>query len=139
MNDFVWSDLKIGMSAQFEVELTAAMMDSFAIISGDINPLHQDEQFAKRSGFPGKVVFGMLTSSFYSALAGIYLPGSRALLHGIDIDFKSPAFVGDQLTITGEISFLNDAYHRVEIKAKIQNQAGKVISKANIRAGLHGS
>ena len=139
MNDFSWDDLKIGMQAQFNVALTSEMMDTFAILSGDINPLHRDEQFAVRAGFPGRVAFGMLTSAFYSQLVGVHLPGKRALLHGIDLDFRSPAFIGDTLTVAGEITFLNDAYHRLELKATIRNQDGKVLSKAKIRAGLHES
>jgi len=137
MNDYRWADLSVGLSAEFEVELTGGMMEQFAGISGDYNPLHMDDQFARDSAFSGRVAFGLLTSAFYSRLVGMHLPGKRALLHGIDIEFKSPAFPGDRLTVAGQVSFLNDAYHRLELKARILNQAGKVISKATIRAGLH--
>ena len=136
MNDYRWEDLTLGMSAQFDVEITPELMAAFADLSGDVNPLHTDEEFARQSGFPGRVVFGMLTSSFYSRLIGVYLPGKRALLDGIEVEFKSPAFIGDRLSVTGEIAFLNDTYHRSEIKARIRNQAGKLISKATIRTGV---
>lgn len=137
MNRFAWEELEVGMSAQFAVVLTREMMDLFAAISGDSNPLHGDEQFAQRAGFPGRVAFGMLTSAFYSQLVGVHLPGERALLHGIDLDFNSPAFIDDKLSVSGTITFLNEAYHRLELKAAIRNQDGKLISKATIRASLH--
>lgn len=137
MNDYQWGDLALGISAQFDVLLTSEMLTAFAALSGDVNPLHTDEQFARDAGFPGRVVFGMLTSAFYSRLVGMYLPGKRALLHGIDLEFKAPAFVGDTLTVSGKISFLNEAYQRLELKARILNQEGKLISKATIRAGFH--
>jgi 3-hydroxybutyryl-CoA dehydratase len=136
MNDYAWDDLAIGMNAQFEVELTSDLMTAFAQLSGDINPLHTDADFARNAGFAGRVVYGMLTSSFYSTLVGVHLPGKRALLDGIDIEFKSPAFIGDRLTVSGEIAFLNDTYHRLELKAKIRNTEGKLVSKATIRAGV---
>ena len=136
MNDYRWDDLAVGMSAQFDVEISAGLMSAFAGLSGDINPLHTDEAFARDSGFPGRVVYGMLTSSFYSTLVGVHLPGKRALLDGIDIELKSPAFIGDRLTVSGEIAFLSDSYHRLELKARIRNAQGKVISKATIRAGV---
>jgi 3-hydroxybutyryl-CoA dehydratase len=136
MNDYQWEDLTVGMSAHFDVEVTSEQMLAFAVLSGDTNPLHVDEAFARSSGFPGRVVFGLLTSSFYSRLVGVYLPGKRALLDGIDVEFKSPAFVGDRLTVSGEIAFLNDTYHRLELKARIRNADGKLISKATIRAGV---
>ena len=136
MNDYRWDDLTLGMSAQFETQVTPDLMTAFANLSGDINPLHMDEEFAQKAGFPGRVVFGMLTASFYSRLIGVYLPGKRALLDGIDLEFKSPAYIGDRLTVSGEIAFLNDTYHRCEIKARIRNAAGQLISKATIRAGV---
>jgi 3-hydroxybutyryl-CoA dehydratase len=136
MNDYRWDDLAVGMSARFEVEVTPDLMIAFANLSGDSNPLHSDEGFARAAGYPGRVVFGMLTSSFYSRLVGVYLPGKRALLDGIDLDFKAPAFIGDLLTITGEIAFMNDTYHRLEMKARIHNADGKLISKATIRVGV---
>jgi len=67
---------------------------------------------------------------------GVYLPGKCALLHGIDVEFKLPAYIGDRLTVSGEVVFLNDAYRRLELKARIRNQAGNVISKAAILAGV---
>src|SRR5476649_1520637 len=136
MKDYRWSDLTVGLSAQFEAGISEAAMRSFAEVSGDLNPLHVEDEFARESGFPGRVAYGMLTSSFYSKLVGAYLPGRRALLHGIDIDFKAPAFVGDRLTVSGEITHLTDAYRRLEIKARIVNGAGQTVAKAKIRAGV---
>src|SRR5580698_8497441 len=113
MNDYRWEDLILGLHEQFEVPLTEEMMAAFATMSGDLNPLHTDEQFARQYGFRGRVAFGMLTSSLYSRLVGVHLPGKRALLHGIDLEFKGPAYVGDILIVSGDVDFLNEAYRRV--------------------------
>lgn len=139
MNAYRWGDLKVGLRHEFQVTLTAEMMRAFAAISGDTNPLHVDAGYAAEAGFPGPVAFGLLTSSFYSQLVGVHLPGRHALLHGIDLDFSAPAYVGDALLVAGEISFLNDAYQQLEIRARITNQEGKRVSKAKIRVGLHAS
>jgi len=137
MNEYRWSDLKIGLTARFDAAISDTAMRGFAEISGDNNPLHLDDDFARRSGFRGRVAFGLLASSFYSKLVGVYLPGKFALLHGIDVEMKAPAFVGDRLTVMGEIIHLSDPYKRLEIKAAIVNGEGKTISKAKIRAGVH--
>ncbi len=137
MNECRWAELALGMSARFEAEITDEAMQRFAEISGDVNPLHVDDAFARSRGFPGRVAFGLLTSSFYSTLVGMYLPGRWALLHGLDIELKAPAFVGDRLTVSGEITHLTEAYKRLEIKASIVNAQGKTVSKAKIRAGVH--
>ena len=137
MNEYRWADLALGSSARFEAVVTEESIRRFAELSGDINPLHLNDEFARARGFNGRVAFGLLTSCFYSALVGVYLPGRWALLHGIDIDFKAPAYVGERLTIAGEIAHLNDAYRRVDLKASIVNAHGRTISKATIRVGMH--
>jgi len=137
MNEYRWADLSIGLRAQFEAEVSPTAMTAFAALSGDRNPLHVDDDFARAMGFPGPVAFGLLTSSFYSTLVGMHLPGRWALLHGLDVEMKAPAFVGDRLIVGGEISHLTPAYRRLEIKAAIRNQSGTTISKATIRVGVH--
>jgi 3-hydroxybutyryl-CoA dehydratase len=136
MNAYRWSDLHTGLAYSFSVQLTPAMMQDFLHLSGDTNPLHQDAAFAKEAGFPDVVAYGMLTSALYSRMVGVYLPGRFCLLHGIQVDFSNPAYVGDWLTVKGEIAHLNDAFRRIEIKASIENGA-QVISKAKIRVGLN--
>jgi len=137
MNEYRWSDLRVGLAARFDAAITAEAMQRFGDLSGDLNPLHVDDAFARSSGFPGRVAYGLLTSSFYSTLVGMYLPGRWALLHGLDIELKAPAFVGDRLTIAGEITHLSDAFRRMEIKGSIVNADGTTISKAKIRAAVH--
>jgi 3-hydroxybutyryl-CoA dehydratase len=137
MNEYRWEDLRVGLRHEFDVTLTDEMMRTFHALSGDGNPLHIDPAFAEKAGFPGPVAFGMLTSAFYSRLVGVHLPGRYALLQGIDLDFVSPAFVGTSLRVSGEISYLTDAYRRIEMRGRIVDALGKVVSKAKIRVGLH--
>jgi len=138
MNQYGWGDLSIGLKHSFEATFTDTMAKDFARLSGDINPLHVDPDYAVAAGFSGPVLFGMLTSSLYSQLVGVYLPGKFALLQGIDLDFNSPCHAGERLTVEGEIVFLSDAFHRIEIKASIRRKDRKLVSKATIRVGLHG-
>ena len=138
MNEYRWADLHVGLRHQFNVELTAQMMTSFAGISGDVNPLHTNAEYARCQGFQDKVAFGLLLASFYSQLVGVYLPGKFALLHGIDVEFQKPAFVGDRLRVLGEVTYLNEAYHRIELRASIENERAEVLSKAKVRVGLLG-
>ena len=79
-------------------------MNAFAAISGDRNPLHLDEAFAEERGFPGRVVFGHAHRRRSTrSSSGCTCRARFALLHGIDVEFKSPAFVGDRLIVAGEI------------------------------------
>ena len=138
MNAYRWEDIRVGLTHSFEAEFTEQMAKDFAALSGDINPLHVNAEYARSQGFPGPVLFGLMSSSLYSKLAGVYLPGKYSLLQGIDIDFNSPVFVGDRLTVTGKVSHLTEAYRRFEVKANIRKADGKLVSKATLRVGFHG-
>jgi 3-hydroxybutyryl-CoA dehydratase len=137
MMEYRFEDLTLGLKHSFEAVFTDEMAQHFAQISGDVNPLHVDREYAAAVGFASPVIFGMMTSSLYSTLVGVYLPGKYALLQGIDIDFNSPVFAGDKLIVQGEIVFLSEAYKRLEVKASIRKEDRKLVSKAVIRAGFH--
>ena len=122
MNEYKFEDLYIGLKASFKMKITEEMMKGFEIMTGDINPLHINREYAKEKGMLDKVVYGMLTSSFYSTLVGVYLPGKKCLLQGIEISFKKPVYIGEEIEIYGEISYLNEAYKIAEIKAYIKNE-----------------
>ena len=136
MNKYLFEDIDVGLKESFTIFITGEMMSGFAVISGDYNPLHTDEAFAKDNGFKSNVVYGMLTSSLYSRLVGMNLPGKHALLQGIDVSFRKPVYVGDCLQVTGEVMYKNDAYKLLEIKAIIENQEEAVVSKAKIKVGV---
>lgn len=137
MNEYCYDDIRIGQTESFQKEITARMEDSFREITGDTNPLHRDDAFAMEIGngkFKGHVSFGMLTASFCSALAGVYLPGKYSLIHSIDnLSFKKPVFVGDVLTVTGTVKEKYDGLKLISVSVNVTNQDGKVVSKANMK------
>ena len=136
MKEYQFSDLRIGMTESFSHVVTTEQEESFRKITGDLNPLHRDDAFARESG-PGKfkkhVTFGMLTAAFYSTLAGMYLPGKYSLIHSLEIKFIKPVYAGDTLIITGTVAGLQEELKLLEIKARIENQEGQCVSKARIR------
>ncbi len=136
MNHYTISELAIGMTESFTVEVTEEMQDKFTEISEDINPMHIDEDYAKRHGCKGRLVYGMLTSSFYSRLAGVYLPGEHCILHEVKSRFHNPVYIGDVLTVMGTIEEVHEAVRTIRIKAVIVNQDGQKVSQAVITAGV---
>lgn len=136
MNEYRFDEIFVGLEHKFSAEITNRMMEQFLEISGDCNPLHLNADYAVANGFKDKVVYGMLTASFYSTLAGVYLPGKYCLLHSVNVQFSKPVFVSDELTITGKVSRINEAFKQLEIKAKIHNQSDTCVSKALLKAGF---
>ncbi len=124
------------MTDRFEVRITTGMMEKFLDVTGDSNPLHTDLDFARAAGYADRVVYGMLTASFYSTLVGVYLPGRFVLLHGVDASFAAPVLPGDLLTVRGEVSSVNQELKLVDMRAHITNQNGVKVSRAKIRMGV---
>ena len=136
MNEYKFEDLKIGLTESFEVVVTQQMMNDFLNISGDNNPLHVDEEFAKKQGYDNKVVYGLLTTSFISKLVGVLLPGKYCLLQGIETKYLRPVYVGDTLTVTGTIDELHESVKRASVKVVIVNQDNKKILRGKVELGF---
>lgn len=137
MNEYTYGviDLSNEYAASFSVQITAEMMDRFKDLSGDENPLHVDESYAKIVGFDGRVVYGMLSASLYSKLAGMYLPGKYCLLQRVDTYFHKPIYIGDTLKVSGFIKKKVEAGRTIVLNAQIENQNGDVVNTARIEAG----
>ncbi|RDU73604.1 dehydratase [Helicobacter anseris] len=140
MKSYKFQDLSIGQKESFEVTLEQRHMDLFLQVSEDTNPLHTNLEYAKGCGFENLVAYGLLTTSFYSKLIGVYLPGKYSLLHGVDVSFLKPVFVGDKLLVEGKIDYINEAYRQIEIQANIFKESGGGgyirVSKAKIKVGV---
>lgn len=136
MNRYGFEDLSIGMKESFSREVTADMVENFCRMTGDVNPLHTDEEFAKGKGFKDRVVYGLLTTSFLSTLAGVYLPGERSLIREVDVKMKKPVFIGDVLTVTGEVESIRDELGFFVMKVSIVNQNGDKVMRGTMQMGI---
>ena len=136
MNTYTYEEIEIGHRETFTVTVTEADMDKFREITGDVNPLHKDADYAKDHGHKDRVVFGMLTASYLSTLAGVYLPGERSLIHSVDVKFEGAVYPGDELTVEGTVSEKNDTFNLIVIKVIIRNKDGKKVCKAKMQVGV---
>lgn len=137
MNEYTIDQIEVGMEASFTKKITLAMENAFREISGDENPLHQDDAFAREIGgdrFQSHAAFGMLTASLYSTMAGMYLPGKYSLIHSFDeLSFTNPVFVGDELTVSGKVVDKIDELKLIVLKVVIRNQEKKIVSRAKMK------
>ena len=95
-----------------------------------------DEDFARNLGHKGRVAFGMLTASFLSTLAGVYLPGERSLIHSVETKFTKPVYIGDVLSISGEVTEINDTVNQIVLKVEIKNQNGEKVLRGKMKVGF---
>src|SRR5215510_13403595 len=97
-------ELSEGMSAIFTKTVTEADIVLFAGISGDTNPVHLDEEFAKGTMFKGRIAHGMLTVAFISAVLGTRLPGPGSVYLGQSLKFTAPVRIGDTVRARATIT-----------------------------------
>ncbi len=119
LKDISMDDIQVGDTASFDRTLTEGDVHSFAQLSGDMNPLHMDETYARTTKFGRRVVHGMLLGSLCSRLVGMYLPGKRCVYLGQTLTFKKPVFIGDTVSISGEVMAKSISTGIVEIAISI--------------------
>ena len=125
--DLKLKDIKIGQKKSFEVVVTESMVDDFAKLSGDNNPLHMDENYAKSNNFENRVCHGMLLASFFSRLVGMYIPGENALYFSQSLKFQYPCFVNDRIKIHGEVIDKSLATKIITLKTTISKDKHQIV------------
>ncbi len=122
-----FEDLRVGEEARLVHTITAADVDTFARLSGDVNPLHMDDGYARRNGFKGRVVHGVLLASFVSTAVGMHLPGPGSLWTQQNFRWRLPVYIGDTLTVTLKIAFQSRGLRTVSIALTATNQSGALV------------
>jgi 3-hydroxybutyryl-CoA dehydratase len=125
--EYTFDSISVGISHEFEIIVTEKLVSDFSVISGDFNPLHMDENYATKTKFKKRVCHGMLLASFLSRLVGMYLPGKNALYFSQILNFISPCFINDIITVKGEIIDKNYATKIITLKTSIVNQKNELI------------
>ena len=136
MNTYTFDEISIGQKESFTVTVTEAERDKFRDITGDINPLHNDPEYAKAKGHEKCVAFGMLSASYLSTLAGVYLPGKYSLIQKTEVNFRKPVYVGDTLTIIGEVCDKSETFRVIDVKVEIRNQDGVKVVKGRMEIAV---
>lgn len=118
LNGYRFEELKVGMSAVYSRTITDTDLRNFSGVSGDTNPMHLNEEYAKTTPFKGCIVHGMLTASLLSTVIGTKLPGPGCLYVSQTLFFKAPVHVGETVYAKATITELIPERRR----AKLQTQ-----------------
>ncbi len=91
-------ELHPGMSESYSRTVTEEDIQKYGEISGDFNPVHFDDAYARKTIFRGRIAHGLLTAGYISTVLGTKLPGAGAIFMGASIQFKAPVRIGDVVT-----------------------------------------
>ena len=122
MNTYRMEDIEVGHKESFVTTVSETKLGEYRDITGDLNPLHNDESFAREKGFDGRVVYGLLNASYFSTLVGMYLPGERCLIQEVKYKFMKPAYIGDELVVSGEVAEKDERTNQLFLKVRIERK-----------------
>jgi phosphate acetyltransferase/phosphate butyryltransferase len=119
-----FDELRPGDTAGLVRTLTQKDIDLFAIMSGDVNPAHVDEAFAKSDMFHKVVAHGMWGGALFSTVLGTQLPGPGAIYVDQSLHFRRPIGLGDTITVSVRVVSKIEPTHRVVFDCRAINQLG---------------
>ena len=122
-----FDDLEIGSEGTYSKALTERDITLFGETSGDINPMHFDEDYASQTMFKGRIAHGMWSAGLISTCIGTVMPGPGSVYMGQELAFKLPVRIGDTLTATVTVKEKNERRKFVIIDCQVRNQNGKVV------------
>ena len=122
-------NLKVGDSASLTREITDEDIRAFAELSGDVNPVHLDDDFARTTRFGRRIAHGMLGASLISTVLGTKLPGQGAIYLSQTLQFLAPIFPGDTLIAKVIVTKIKEGKAIVTLETVCENQRGEALIK----------
>jgi len=120
-------DLTVGQSYEKSFAVTAELVERFAEVTGDHNPIHLDEEYAGKSIFKQRVAQGMLQAGLLSGILGCHFPGVGTIYLSQTLKFIKPVFINDQITLCLTVLEIISEKNRVRLETLFTNQNGETV------------
>jgi 3-hydroxybutyryl-CoA dehydratase len=118
------AELSVGDTAQFTKTVSEADVYLFAGVTGDFNPAHVDEEYAKKTYFGTRIAHGLLSAGFISTVLGNRLPGPGSIYLRQELTFLGVVKIGDTITARVEVTEIDTVKGRVKLLTTCDNQEG---------------
>ena len=122
-------NISIGQRFSTSRKVTDAIVRQFAEVSGDYNPIHLDDEFAKSTRFGRRIAHGMLSGAFISAVLGNEFRGMKIVYLSQTLKFTAPVYLGDTVTATATVTSIRKDKGIVTLETVCTNQNGEVLVK----------
>lgn len=132
LENITYKELQVGDSATYTRTLTEEELILFAAVSGDINPLHLDSEFASKSIFRERIAHGMWSGALISAALATVMPGPGTIYLEQALNFKRPVKLDDTLTVTLTVA-AKEPKNRVVIHCEVINQDNDLVVSGNAK------
>ena len=129
---------KVGDTAEITRTIEQADVQAFADLTGDHNPIHVDESFAKTTRFGRRIAHGMLTASLISSVLANKLPGEGSVYLGQTLQFVAPVFPGDEVTARVTVKEIREDKPILKLETLCLNQRGEVVIRGEASVYIRG-
>ena len=129
--------MKPGETAEITKTIEQADVDAFADLTGDHNPVHVDEEFAKTTRFGRRIAHGMLTASLISSVLANKLPGEGSVYLGQTLKFVAPVFPGDTITARVTVKEIREDKPIVKLDTVCLNQRNELVIRGEATVMVH--
>jgi len=124
----------VGEEASFSRTFTQEDVEIFSRLSGDTNPVHLDENYARETRFQGRIIHGLLVASLISSVLGTKLPGPGSVYLSQQLSFRAPARVGERLTARVRVADWDETRGRIVLATDVinENEVALIIGEAKL-------
>jgi 3-hydroxybutyryl-CoA dehydratase len=127
MSELAYEYIKVGDEASLARTITEAHIVNFAGLTGDMNPIHVDAEYAAHSVFKERIAHGMLVAGLISAVLGTQLPGPNSIYLGQDLNFVAPVMIGDTIRVVVTVTGKRDEKRIIKLRTAAYNQRGEMV------------
>jgi len=120
-------ELHIGDTAEFTKTISESDIYLYAGVTGDFNPAHINEPYAKNTFFKTRIAHGMLLAGFISGVIGMKLPGPGSIYIRQELKFLAPAHIGDTITARVEVTQMQSEKNRITLRTICTNQENTLV------------
>lgn len=132
MRSLTIGELSIGDAASFRKTISESDVYLFAGITGDLNPVHVDAEFAKTTPFGARVAHGPLTFALCAGLLGTELPGVGTIAVTNEVTYEAPVYIGDTIAVRVEVAALDTVRNRATMAVTWHNQDAKQVASGTM-------
>lgn len=120
-------EISAGDRAEFAKTVSESDIYAYAGITGDFNPAHVNEEYARTTFFKTRIAHGMLPAGFISNVLGNQLPGPGTVYIRQELNFTAPVKIGDTIRAVVEVTGIDTEKNRITIKTQCINQDDKIV------------
>jgi 3-hydroxybutyryl-CoA dehydratase len=121
-----YAEIILGQSYEKKVLVTPHMVETFAEITGDKNPVHLDEDFAKNTMFKKRIAHGILVVGYISAVLGMEFPGPGTIYMKQDTKFMRPVYIGEEIIVKITVKEKIDEKSRLILMTQVFNEKNEI-------------